>query len=148
MPRTCANKRPKPIRTTNSCRSESNRQESKFGFTGFSSAPLNSNEKERWTNIGDVVKCWAPVLHVPPAPLEEVLVAIPSTSIIQILASIWHNRGGNEIVHPCFPVRFAFPVFVHLRLGTGARIKILEVHKKAGRRKGKQTWLRLELLEL
>ena len=32
----------------------------------------------------------------------------------------------NEIVHPHFSVRFAFPVLVHLRLGTGARTKILE----------------------
>ena len=53
----------------------------------------------------------------------------------------------NEIVHPYFSVRFAFPALVHLRLGTGARTKILEVHKKAGGRKGKQTWLRFEFLE-
>ena len=53
----------------------------------------------------------------------------------------------NETVHPYFSVRFAFAVPVPLRLGTGARTKILEVRKKAGGRKGKQTWLRLELLE-
>ena len=81
-------------------------------------------------------------------PWRKVLATIPSTSIIQILASIWNNKGGkNETVHPYFSVRFAFAVPVHLRLGTGARTKILEARKKAGGRKGKQTWLRLELLE-
>lgn len=33
--------------------------------------PWGSNEKKRWNNIGDVVTCWAPVLHARPAPLEE-----------------------------------------------------------------------------
>ena len=33
--------------------------------------PLGSNEEKRWNNIGDVVKCWAPVPHAPTAPLRE-----------------------------------------------------------------------------
>ena len=36
---------------------------------------------------------------------------------------------------------------VDLRLGTGARTKILEVHRKGRGGRGKHTWLRLELLE-